>query len=62
MIKNLQSLKDKAKNIAKKNGITVQEVTQNYMFERILERLSISKYSNNFILKGRTFACFNYRY
>jgi len=52
MIKNSQSLKDRAKNIATKNGISVQEVTQNYMFERILERLSVSKYSNNFILKG----------
>lgn len=52
MIKNSKSLMDKAKNIANKNNITVNEVLQNYMFERILERLSISKYKNNFILKG----------
>mgnify|MGYP001119663373 CR=1 FL=1 len=43
---------DKARNIANKNNITVNEVLQNYMFERILERLSISKYKYNFILKG----------
>lgn len=41
-----------ARNIANKNNITVNEVVQNYMFERILERLSISKYKYNFILKG----------
>ena len=52
MIKNSKSLMDNAKNIANKNNITVNEVLQNYMFERILERLSISKYKNNFILKG----------
>lgn len=49
-----QALKDKAKNmIIKSNGnITVQEIIQNYMFERLLERLSISEYKNNLILKG----------
>lgn len=52
MIKNSKSLMDRAKNVAQKNNITVNEVLQNYMFERILERLSISKYKNNFILKG----------
>ena len=52
MIKNSKSLMDKAKDIANRSNITVNEVLQNYMFERILERLSISKYKNNFILKG----------
>lgn len=52
MIKTAQSLKDKSRNIAKEKNITVQEVIQNYMFERIIERLSKSKYKNNFILKG----------
>ena len=52
MIKNSKSLMDKAKNIANRSNITVNEVLQNYMFERILERLSISKYKYNFILKG----------
>ena len=52
MIKNAKSLKDQAKNIAKENKISIQQVLQNYMFERILERLSKSKYKENFIIKG----------
>lgn len=52
MIKNAKRLIDKSKNKAVQNNITVNEVLQNYMFERILERLSISEYKNNFILKG----------
>ena len=32
MIKNIQSLMDKAKKFAKENGLSVQEVLQNYMF------------------------------
>lgn len=52
MIKNSKSLMDKTKNLALKNNITTNEVLQNYMFERVLERLSVSKYKNNFILKG----------
>jgi len=52
MIKNAKSLMDKSRNMAIKNNITTNEVLQNYMFERILERLSVSKYKNNFILKG----------
>lgn len=52
MIKNARSLIDKSRNLSLKCNITVNEVLQNYMFERILERLSVSKYKNNFILKG----------
>lgn len=52
MIKNAKSLMDKSRNLAASCNITANEVLQNYMFERILERLSISKYKNNFILKG----------
>lgn len=52
MIKNAKSLMDKSKYLASKNNITTNEILQNYMFERILERLSVSKYKNNFILKG----------
>lgn len=42
MIINARSLMDKANNIAKQYGITTNEVLQNFMFERILERLSVS--------------------
>ena len=52
MIKNAKSLKDKAKNVANENAISIQQVLQNYMFERVLERLSKSKYKVNFIIKG----------
>ncbi len=52
MIDNVQSLKDKSKNFAKKNNLEVQTILQNFMFERFLERLSKSKYKDNFILKG----------
>ena len=58
MIKNIQSLMDKSKNFAKNNGLSVQEVLQNYMFERFLERLSKSKYNEKFIIKGRIFIIF----
>lgn len=33
-------------------NISVQLVMQNYMLERLLERISLSKYKHNFILKG----------
>lgn len=39
------------KKAAEKN-ISAQLVMQNYMLERLLERISLSKYKNNFILKG----------
>lgn len=52
MINSVQALKDKAKNFANKNNLHVQVVLQNFMFERFLERLSKSKYKDNFILKG----------
>jgi len=59
VINNAQSLKDKAKNIAKEKKLDVQVVLQNYMFERFIERLSKSQFKNNFILKGRIFIIFN---
>lgn len=59
MIKNIQSLMDESKNFAKEKGLSVQEVLQNYMFERFLERLSKSEYNENFIIKGRFFIIFN---
>ncbi len=52
MIKNAKSLKYKARNVANENAISIQQVLQNYMFERVLERLSKSEYKENFIIKG----------
>ena len=42
----------KAKEFEKKYNLNYYEVLQRFMFERILKRISISKYQDNFILKG----------
>lgn len=49
---NYNELFSKSKEIAKESGLTQLEIYQRFMFERILERISVSKYNNNFILKG----------
>ena len=41
-------IKEKAKNIEKNHNLNHYEILQRYMFERILERISVSKYHNNF--------------
>ena len=51
-MKTPEQLKGAIRNIAKKNNLLPQEILQMFMFERILERLSVSKYKDNFILKG----------
>ena len=43
---------EKSKQIARDNNLTQLEVYQRFMFERILERISVSRYRDNFILKG----------
>lgn len=45
---NYNELFEKSKEIASKSGLTQLELYQRFM----LERISISKYSSNFILKG----------
>ncbi|MCL2019204.1 MAG: nucleotidyl transferase AbiEii/AbiGii toxin family protein [Oscillospiraceae bacterium] len=50
--KNPMQLKALIKNKAKENNISAQLVMQNYMMERLLERISLSEYKHNFILKG----------
>lgn len=46
------SLKAKIRNIAKQKNIPAQVIMQNYMFERLLVRLSTSEYKDKFVLKG----------
>ena len=46
------SLKAKIRNIAKQKNIPAQVILQNYMFERLLVRLSASRYKEKFVLKG----------
>lgn len=45
-------LKARIKNLALKNQLPAQAVLQNYMLERLLERISLSKYQDKIILKG----------
>ena len=49
---NAMSLKAKIRNIAKEKGLPAQVILQNYMFERLLVRLSVSAYQDKFVLKG----------
>ena len=51
-MKNAMQLKAIVKNIAKEKRISAQLVLQNYMLERFLERVALSQYRSNFILKG----------
>ena len=52
MMKTPEQLKGSIRSLAKKKGIHAQEVLQIFMFERIIERLSVSSYKDKFILKG----------
>ena len=45
-------LKGIIKNMAAKTGIKANALLQNYMLERLLERISVSEYKWKFILKG----------
>lgn len=47
-----KELKEKSKEMERKYKINHYELLQRFMFERILERISLSKYQENFILKG----------
>ncbi len=47
-----RQIKDLIRNQAKRNKIDAQILLRNYMLERLLERISLSKYKWNFILKG----------
>ena len=49
---NYLELFEKSKKLASKLELTQLELYQRFMFERILERISVSEYRDNFILKG----------
>lgn len=51
-MKSPEQLKGAVKNIAKQKNISPQAVLQVLMFERLVERLSVSEYRDKFILKG----------
>ena len=50
--KNPMQFKAFIKKKAQEKNISAQLVMQNYMLERLLERISLSEYKNNFIIKG----------
>lgn len=50
--KNPMQLKAIIKKKATEKQIPEQLVLQNYMLERLLERITLTKYRNNFVLKG----------
>ena len=52
MIHTSKQLKDKVRNISHGDNQTAQMLIRNFVMERFLERVSISRYRNNFILKG----------
>lgn len=48
----MKNSKYPSKEYRKREKISAQLVLQNYMLERFLERVSVSEYRNNFIIKG----------
>lgn len=54
MIHTSRQLKALVRNISKGDSVKAQIIIRNYVMERFLERLSLSKYCNNIILKGGT--------
>lgn len=49
---NSMQLKDRLKNISKEKNVDFNTLIRLYMYDRFLERLSKSKYKDNFVLKG----------
>ena len=49
---NSMQIKDRIKNIAKKRDVDFNTLLRLYMYDRFVERLAISEYKDNFILKG----------
>lgn len=47
-----QAVKDKLRNIFNEKNINFNAVLKFYMYDRFIERLSKSKYRDNFVLKG----------
>lgn len=52
MIKTAKQLKDKVRNLSGGDSNKAQMLIRNYMMERFLERITLSRFRNNFILKG----------
>lgn len=51
-MKNSNQLKALIRNYSKESNVSAQILLRNYMHERFIERVSLSKYKNNIIFKG----------
>lgn len=49
---NNMQIKDKIRNICREKNVDFNTVFKLYMYDRFIERLAVSKYKDNFILKG----------
>ena len=52
MSNSIQAVKDKLRNISREKNIDFNSVMRFYMYDRFVERISKSKYKDNFILTG----------
>ena len=52
MIKTATQLKAKVRNLSGSDSQKAQTLIRNFFMERFLERIVLSPYRNNFILKG----------
>jgi predicted nucleotidyltransferase component of viral defense system len=51
-VNSATQLKALIRNVSKDKKVNAQILLRSYMLERLLERISVSRYKNNFILKG----------
>jgi len=51
-VKTSTQLKALVRNLSKEKNVEAEIILRNFMLERFLERISVSKYRDNFILKG----------
>lgn len=51
-MKSARQVKDLIKNLSKERGVNAQLLLRNYLFERLLERIAHSDFSQHFVLKG----------
>lgn len=52
MIHTSKQLKDKVRNLSNGDNDIAKALIRTFMMERFLERVSLSKYRDNFVLKG----------
>ena len=52
MIRSATQLKAKVRNISGGDSTKTQTLIRNFIMERFLERIALSPYRNNFVLKG----------